>query len=1049
MKYVKYVLVLVLTFGIAGNAIAQKKKKKVTKKTQSTRTKALSPQEQLKTFKLKEGFVIELVASEADGVINPIDLTFDDAGRLWTQTARMYPLDPMGELKWKELLKAMESEDANKKNPAFQRIGDLYKLKKRGQDKILVIDNYINSTAKKKVAVWADGLSIPQSILPYKNGAFVAHGSEMLYLSDTNGDGKSDKHETVLTGFGFVDTHTMSHALVRAPGGWINFSHGALNKGLVTAVKSGWQQRIDYCKIARFSIDGTRVELVGTGRDNIWGFQLRANGQWYGTMANDGGLSVIPMESQTGVAGIGGDKLRSYQPMFPAIHQFRVGGTGISGLAFAEDRTNTFPAEWRDVAFLANPITSEIDAVKIKRNEDGSVSASLLEDLLTCEDDWFRPVNIEFGPDGCLYIADWYNKIISHNELSRSHPDRDKSHGRIWRIRHKSQKPVKVKNYYTIGTPELLAGLESPSIWEKRAAWHQIADRQAIELVYPLVRMTKNMNLDETTRIMALWSLESLSYLDIDLMSELVMKSSGDLQREAIRSLTGMQVTAAQLAELLKGFDKHKNPMVRSQVLRTIADRKVVSSEIIDILVSFCKPSIKGKMALGGSYEREFERFLARRALELFPNELNEYLKSDLAKAHPAENLAWAAEALSSKDKEVVFLKKWAKQKNEALTESTFLSIADMLRSPKVYSAVKGTFINQAETVINFALKHQSRVQSEAMVKLLRETAVLVFTKPENSKLLSMALVLVNRYSIKGLDNDLTKLLASNRLPESDVQTCIKIIEPKSANQVKLIVSLLNSSKSSAAIKDTSFKSLVQAGTELSKKSASDYFKTASPAQKRIIIKDLSSSYYGSVFILGEMTKDKSLEGLIDYETMVKLSQFNQGNKYLQGLVKAKKAVQEKLEAERKKKISKYVKLIEAQKGNPAQGKPLFDALCLSCHSVAGKGAAFAPPLDGSAHRDNHGLMTSILNPDAAVENNYFVFRITKNDGSTVEGYCEKQDARGVTLRFMGGAQLFVPATDIKKKAYVLGKSVMPAGLIDNLDDAQVANILAYIKSLE
>ena len=1054
MKLVRMCLVFLLTFLISGNVYAQKKNAKKTpkrtpKKTQSTRTKALSPEEQLKKFKLKDGFIIELVASEKDGVVNPIDLTFDDAGRLWTQTARMYPLDPMGELKWKELLKAMESEEANKKNPAFQRISDLYKLKKRGQDKILVIDNAFSTNAKKKVTVWAEGLAIPQSILPYKNGAFVAHGSEMLYLSDSNGDGKSDKHETVLTGFGFVDTHTMSHALVRAPGGWVNFSHGALNKGLVTAVKSGKQQRVDYCKIARFSIDGTKIELVGTGRDNIWGFQLRANGQWYGTMANDGGLSVIPMESQTGVAGIGGDQLRPYQPMFPPIHDFRVGGTGISGLAFAEDKTGSFPPEWKDVAFLANPITSEIDAVKIKRNEDGSVSASLLEDLLKCDDDWFRPVNIEFGPDGCLYIADWYNKIISHNELSRSHPDRDKSHGRIWRIRHESQKPVHIKNYYRVGTLELMRGLKSDSIWEKRAAWHQIADRQAMELVYPLVRMVKNKSLDETSRIMALWSLESLSYLDIDLMSIVVKESSGELQREAIRSLIGMKVNAEQLAELLDGFDKHENPMVRSQVLRTIADRKVVNAKIIDILVSFCKEPLKGKLALGGTYERAFECFLARKALELFPNELNMYLKSDMAKAQPAENLAWASEALSARDKEVAFLKNWQKKKNEALSESTFLSIADMLRSPEVYTAVKDTFIKQPETVVKFALKNQTAIQSEAITKLLKETATEVLKSSKDSGLLSRTIVLVDRYSIKGLDNELAKLLEAKNLSEKDALTCIKILEPKNEQQIKLLVNYLNSSESSTEIKDISFKSLVKANSELSSKSASDYFSKSSMDKKKGVIKDFSSSYYGSVFILGEMKKDKSLEGLIDYETMVRLSQYNQGNEYLASLVRAKKQVQDKIEADRKSKISKFVKMIEAKKGDAAQGKAFFDALCLSCHSVAGKGAGFAPPLDGSAHRENHGLVTSILNPDVAVESNYFVYRVTKKDGSNVEGYCEKQDDRGVTLRFMGGAKLFVPATDIKKKGFVFGKSVMPAGLIDSLDDAQVANILAYIKSLK
>ena len=130
-------------------------------------------------------------------------------------------------------------------------------------------------------------------------------------------------------------------------------------------------------------------------------------------------------------------------------------------------------------------------------------------------------------------------------------------------------------------------------------------------------------------------------------------------------------------------------------------------------------------------------------------------------------------------------------------------------------------------------------------------------------------------------------------------------------------------------------------------------------------------------------------------------------------------------------------------------GKPLFNALCLSCHSVGSEGAGFAPPLDGSAHREDEALLTAVLNPDAAVESNYYLFRLIKNDGSTIEGYREKIDDRGTTMRFMGGVSVFIPATDIKSGNFVGKRSVMPKGLIDSLGEKQIADILAYIRSLK
>ena len=381
---------------MSGTAIAQPKPKPP-KKTQSERKVALTPEEQLATFTVPEGFVVELVASEKNGIINPIDISFDDAGRLWTQTAEMYPLDPGGgNVGFRQLLSFAEKsvDELAKKYPEYKRIGDLYKLKTKGTDRVVIIDNPL-AEPSGQARVFADGLTIPQSILPYKNGVYVAHGSELLYLKDTDGDGKADAHETALTGFGFNDSHTMTHCLVRGPGGWIHFSHGALNGGKVVA-QSGESTIVKYSKIGRFSIDGEHVEVVNNGLQNIWGFHLKEDGQWYGTEANDMFQSLVPMHPYMGYKGLGGSKIRDYQPIVQAVHDFKVSGTGISGLAYDENGSKGFPEEWKNAGFLANPITSKINAVVCDRNADGSLVSKHLPDFLESSDDWFRPVHLEF-----------------------------------------------------------------------------------------------------------------------------------------------------------------------------------------------------------------------------------------------------------------------------------------------------------------------------------------------------------------------------------------------------------------------------------------------------------------------------------------------------------------------------------------------------------------------------------------------------------------------------------------------------------------------------
>ncbi|MCZ6673123.1 MAG: HEAT repeat domain-containing protein, partial [Verrucomicrobia bacterium] len=703
------------------------------KRTHSYRSEIWTPEEELAGFELLDGFVIELVASEEDGIVNPIDLTFDDAGRLWTQTAVMYPLDPFADVNFGEVRKLMEDPDIMQKNPEFERILALYEGRTKGEDKILIIDDPY-ATNPSQPRVWADGLAIPQSILPYKDGAYVAQGSELFFLNDSDGDGFADERKRLLTDFGFIDTHTMAHLLVRGPGDWIHFSQGALNLSEVKSLISGNTLQIDYSKIVRMSMDGAQLELVSSGLNNIWGFQLRANGQWYGTEANDLTWSVVPMEPGTGFFGIGFTRMRPYQPWIPQLHEFRVGGTGISGLEFVEDSSNGFPPEWRDIALLANCITSTINCVRIVRNPDGSVSAEHLPDLLKSRDDWFRPVNMEFGPDGCLYIADWYNKIISHNELPRSHPERDKSHGRIWRIRHESQKPGKIPNLFEVPTKELVSHLNGPSLWEKRAAWHQITDRGAEELSSQLIKLAKDKRADVTTRIHALWSLEGIKHFSTSLMGTLLKSPEDELRREAIRALASFEMPPSRMTRYLKGFINDPNVMVRSQVLRTLADYGQANREIIDILVSYCRPDIPGE-ALGGPYERTFERYLARMALEQYESELIDYLDHSSSKKQPAEHRFWAIQALPLEIREPYFLALWDSINSKPWDKATFIEITNALDNKSIYAAAKPAFENlwNASHLASLANEVLDQVASEDLKILLKPAVGYLLTSQDQT----------------------------------------------------------------------------------------------------------------------------------------------------------------------------------------------------------------------------------------------------------------------------------------------------------------------------
>lgn len=1011
-----------------------------------------TPEEELAGFTVPEGFVVELVASENEGIVNPIDLTFDDAGRLWTQTAIMYPLDPIADIQWNDLLELMNDPEKQRTHPNFVNALNLYKGVTKGEDKILVLSNFYDY--KKPLAtssVWAEGLTIPMSILPYKNGAYVAQGSELFYLQDTNGDGKADKRDSLFTGFGFTDTHTMAHTLIRGPGGWTYFSHGALNKGEVTSyVNDSLRVRMDYSKIARFTGDGQKMEIVTAGLNNIWGFQLRANGQWYMTEANDLGFSVVPMEPGFALRGIGNERFKPYQPWLPELHKFRVGGTGISGMAFADDAEGSFPAEWRDVALLANPITSTINAVKIKRNADGTVSAEHLPDFLQSKDKFFRPVNMEFGPDGSLYIADWYNKIISHNEVPTTHPERDKTRGRIWRIRHASQKSKAITDYYQLPTADLVAHFKSPSLWARRAVLNQVLERPASEtqaLIPGITAIVADASQPESVRLHALWALEGLGHYDASLIQQLLTASGADdLKREATRTLINFELPAKELATAIEPLLDDTNAMVRTQALRTLSESGLSDGRIIGLLVKACKPELPGN-EMGGGFERKFERYLALSTLERYPKALLTFLETNTD--IPAENLRWAAMALPKGQKESWFLKAWKMAPPADLKETEFVMVAGMLGNQQVLATVKPvlTDVRFGKQYLSTALQNMESMQAPQIPGLLYNSA-LHLLQSKTSADVNLALDAAAKLKIKLPPSTVTALLNAESADHT-INLALRVLEQDVRANKNAFLQVAENAAINFNIRSVALRSLLGVDASAATRIIKKMLPEVNDEEKRNLVSTLSGSLPG-IGLLKSLYADKQLDAT-SFSVSAAERVRNADEKDQQGaaILQAVHTQREEEEKVFKARLDKYMAIAALQYGEAEKGKVIFQSACLVCHKVGDTGQDIAPALDGSANRDNEALLTAILNPDAAVEGGYELFRVVKNDNSTIEGYLYQKADNGVTIATMGGNKIFIPESDIKRTQVLGGRSFMPRGLIDGFSDEQVANLLAYIKTLQ
>jgi hypothetical protein len=518
---------------------------------------------------------------------------------------------------------------------------------------------------------------MPLGVQPYRDGAIVQYGPTSASTATPNNDGRADRHDVILTGFGTQDSHLFPHQFLRQPGGQIFVAQGLFNYSSVRRpdgrpfADGSTAIPFNQCKLARFTPDGSSFETLTAGPNNIWGLVTSREGETFFQEANDQGYPVIPYEP--GVYGRTGskDRLRPYQPLMPPpLAPAQMGGTGLSGLALAEDRDSPFatfflsptpnselrsPLRAPKVFYLANPITNTINAVRATPTADGArYTYEKLPDFLTTSDKWFRPVAIHFGPDGALYIVDWYNKIISHNEVPRTHPDRDKSRGRIWRIRHRDQPRVTPPDLTKLDDRALLAQLGAPTPSSPASPGSNSPTAAPPPSPPSSPPSSPTAPRPSTAASPPSGPSKSLAPLSTPLLQQLAADPAPTVRHEAARLAAAHPRPESDLLSLLTPLVSDPSPSVRAAVgdaLRRIpqAARRSCTSPPN----SAASPSLPPPTSPANPwprYEREFERYLARWAMELNPAATAALLASPTGRALPLENRVLATLALGGKD---------------------------------------------------------------------------------------------------------------------------------------------------------------------------------------------------------------------------------------------------------------------------------------------------------------------------------------------------------------------------------------------------------------
>jgi len=403
-----------------------------------------SPADQQKTFKLPPGFEIQLVAAEPD-INKPMNLAFDAKGRLWVTTSIEYP--------W------------------------AVPTNKIGRDRLMIFEDFGPDGRARKITEFAGGLNIPIGVYPFfsKNAdgrstwkAIIWSIPNIWLLEDTDGDNKADKREVLYGPFDHTrDTHGNQASFRRGFDGWLYATHGYNNDSHVTA-RDGSHVDLNSGNSYRIRLDGSRIEQHTHGQVNPYGLAFDEFGNLFSSDCHSEPIYQL-------LAG-------GYYPSFgkphdglgfaPKMMEKPRGSTAIDGISIYAD--NLWPAEFHGNIFIGDVMASRVFRDRV--TEDGSTrTARPMPDLVSTTDPWFRPVDTCLGPDGALYIADFYNRIIGHYEVPLTHPGRDRESGRIWRVVYK-EKPLRPAALAD-DLPGLIKELASPNLTRRMFAMNIIADR--------------------------------------------------------------------------------------------------------------------------------------------------------------------------------------------------------------------------------------------------------------------------------------------------------------------------------------------------------------------------------------------------------------------------------------------------------------------------------------------------------------------------------------------------------------------------------------------
>ncbi len=959
----------------------------------------LPPETSAEKLQVANDFEVDLVLSEPT-IAQPLSIKFDAQGRLWVVEYRQYPF-PAGltmqsrDKYYRAVYDQMPPPPPHPKDSKF-----------RGRDRITIHEDSDGDGRFDRHKTFVDGLNIATACLPGPNGVWVLSPPYLLFYPDQDRNDVPDRKPVVhLKGFGLEDTHSVVNSLSWGPDGWLYGAQGSTVSANVTIPgKSSKPVHSMGQAIWRYHPKTRQYELFAEGGGNAFGLEIDSKGRLFS--GNNGGNSrgfhyVQGAYFEKGIAKHGPLSNPYAFGQIPPMPHHQAERFSHSFVIYEGD---SFPERYHRKLFGVEPLHGRI--VLSDLTPLGSTFKTKdLSRPLESQDPSFRPVNITLGPDGALYIADFYEEYIAHGQNYQGYLD--PTSGRIYRLQAKAASPVEPFNLYEKTNRGLVALLKHDNRWFRKMARRLLSSREP-EAIVPDLKQRLN-------------------------------ESSGRLALESLWLLNRLGAFNASLAAQTL---EHRNPYVRSWTVRLLGDDHEVSDAMAERLRQAA--ATESSPEVRRQYACTAKRLPAGQALPIV-KELVEH-EQDVDDPQIPLLLWWAIESkcaanlssvlqLFEEDHDIwqsalvrqELLGRLMRRLAAAGGRSNFLGCARLLRSAPG---------KQAETVLinAFEKAFQGRASGELpppLVKALTEAgghSLSLRMRQGDSEAIRKALTLIQDNSVDVAERvDYIEAFGDIRHSES-VPVLLDLIDPSHPSAiVRAALGALQQYNSPAISKK-----VIRLFSEWEATIRNDALTLLSTrkAWTRNLLKAIQSGKIAKEAVPPEIRQQ------LRWQEAPKIAA-------LFDRVLGHKA---DAAGQKSKAVRSLLQTVSSGEGNPYEGRKIFQSRCASCHRLFGQGGDLGPPLTSYNRDDLNRLLFNIARPNAEIREGYGTYIARTKDGRQLAGFLVDRSPNVVTLRALNGESVTIEKNNLEKLERS-PRSLMPDNLLSQLSDEAIRDLVAYLRS--